>query len=297
MPLLVFLQQLFDPDVYRKIYETILSLDFQEEDGFNGLERALVFCTHFVYVEDYEVTREDLQGFLERGAAAVCKQREVGVDIIIPVVLPRRRDIPIDMTDADTFVVTAILIQVKSYKKAINPSALLTPAMDCPLARELVEAKAPLLFLPWNIKGSTTGEACTLASVDFTPTGHPVVGTMQGKTRSSQGASQSKVLTLALTGLACPCLSDAAKSKLRDMREAEQSLAMRLLPKLIACTGITLDAAAMMQDLSPMSSKGVMKSGKKGTPQLEKELVEQVATLSISKNDNSSHFKLGPSTF
>eukprot|EP01031_Cornospumella_fuschlensis_P030502 gene30503-36865_t len=296
VPLLVFLQQLFDPRVYRKIYETISSTDFWQEDGFNGLERALVFCTHFVYVEDYEVTREDLQGFLERGAAAVCKQREVGVDIIIPVVLPRRRDVPINLSDADTFVLTAILIQVKSDKKAINPSALLTPAMDCPLARELVEAEVPLLFLPWNIKGSIASEACAWASVAFSSSGHPVVGTMHGKTRNSQGASQSKVLTLALTGLDCPCLSDAAKSKLRDMREAEQSLAMRLLPKLTACTGVTLDAAAMMQDLIPLSSKGVMKAGNKGMSQLEKELVEQVATLSVSRNDNSSHLSLGLST-
>jgi hypothetical protein len=109
--------------------------------NFPKLQTAIVCYSHFAKVE-VDVTKEILQQYLRRGCAICCKDREFGMDLIIPIALKKDGSghDTIDITNPATYDVSAWLIQVKNRKQGLNIPKLTYKMFKSRLAQSLLGA-------------------------------------------------------------------------------------------------------------------------------------------------------------
>lgn len=90
IPVRAFLEMLCGSDYSRYVSKGM------ENDGMGEtLLSGLMNFNHFIKVAGYTPSREDMAGFLRRRAAIVCKDCQWGIDLIIPIVLPKAFDKPV----------------------------------------------------------------------------------------------------------------------------------------------------------------------------------------------------------
>eukprot|EP01031_Cornospumella_fuschlensis_P034805 gene34805-42150_t len=116
---------------------------------------ACVLLTHhFIHAEDYimEIPQDLLMQVWRRGAGILCRPGEIGANLVIPVMLPRRKGVPMDIHDEETYQMFAWLVQVKNWCTAVPAKALLEVLTAHPLIAGLVRHQVPFLFLVWNVQ-------------------------------------------------------------------------------------------------------------------------------------------------
>jgi hypothetical protein len=87
------------------------------------LRKAIVMYNHFIKVE-YQVEVTDLDRYLQQGAAIMCMDGEAGIDMIIPLALPKEDNKAIDIWDSSTFVISAWFVQIKNWNSSMNAERL-----------------------------------------------------------------------------------------------------------------------------------------------------------------------------
>eukprot|EP01031_Cornospumella_fuschlensis_P026940 gene26940-32552_t len=104
------------------------------------------------------------------GARAFCVgSGEVGANLVIPVMLPHRKGVPMDIRDEQTYQMSAWLVQVKNWRTAVPAKALLEVLTAHPLIAGLVRHQVPFLLLVWNVQAhmSQPQKGCTSHAVGW----------------------------------------------------------------------------------------------------------------------------------
>ncbi|KAJ7291273.1 hypothetical protein C8J57DRAFT_1704923 [Mycena rebaudengoi] len=116
--LLAFLEALLQPDVYQLVRKALPVYKNDDNDNPVPLETAFVDAylhfSHFVLAGDYKIVEDThLRNFFLRGAAVQCRDNQVGIDAIAPMVFVNDADTPIYNS-----ATSALQVQVKNRKVA-----------------------------------------------------------------------------------------------------------------------------------------------------------------------------------
>jgi hypothetical protein len=124
--------------LYDKNKEEVVEIAMK---NFPRLQTAIVCCSHWIRV-GVRLTPTDLQQYLERGCAIGCKDYEAGIDLIIPVALKKldQDDLAIDITNPDTYDISAWFVQVKNRKDGLNIPSLALKMYNTNIAQLLFES-------------------------------------------------------------------------------------------------------------------------------------------------------------
>jgi hypothetical protein len=225
---------------------------------FTALEEALqhsrllhgVVCfNHFKKVE-HQPMKYDLQRMLGRYMAVLCEANTEGVDIIVPVAMPKPGQKPsqgalvVDIHDATTFDVGALHVQVKVWKNSFSTQSQYNSNRANSTTQDLGDDN--ILFLIVNLG---TGD-----SSDFA--GEAVVVLDRVKTHS-QVAAQSYSPPAVLQLLHCqedagrpPCITEEMHQAMRAIRGSADPLVLwREDQERVDVDNETIDA--MLQDFDP----------------------------------------------
>jgi hypothetical protein len=152
-------------------------LPYVNDDFKTRFLGGLVYFTHFVYVV-YTPTRDELRQFFARGAAVFCRRFQVGIDLIIPVLLPGNS-------------MSYILVTVKNYSSKSNESKL-APFKS---RADKVKIDAGVIDYPYLV-----------LFMDVGPNLEPVIEMTSRRERElhpreAKGSEAAAADTLALTGI------------------------------------------------------------------------------------------------
>eukprot|EP01031_Cornospumella_fuschlensis_P028433 gene28433-34325_t len=158
VPFVWMLRQLYSQAEFDKI---VAGLQYERLHNrpLGDLLSGYVFLTHFIRSMNYSPDLAKLAAFWERGAGVLCRSGEVGVDSIIPLMLPAERGLAINPRDGRSYRMSGCLVQVNHGKSALlSPESLLEKAKDHSLVTEMHAKGVPFVFLCLNVKASAHGD-------------------------------------------------------------------------------------------------------------------------------------------
>ncbi len=186
MPLKEMLQMLYpDRSYFKHILQEMVGCKYKQT-----FFSSIVYFNHFVKVE-YHVEHRDLRNYLRRCAAIICKNGEAGIDIAIPLAIPKQEGNRIILQDESTYNVSAWIIQVKNWSNPINSSSLGDQIADSNLAKSIGFA-VDQLYMIMNVgPGGSLVRDAGKSAIQTTSQEKEIAGVLEGK----------KIVTLQFCGV------------------------------------------------------------------------------------------------
>ena len=181
-----------------RAYLTALFGDKASADIPEPLSSGVVYFSHFCKIH-YKPSKNACLDFFRRGAAIICKSCELGIDLIIPVILPNSN---YELTEAN---LAFILVQVKN-RKAVDQ-----------VTRDIIfERMRPTRHSP---HAGTVPYVALVMELGLRPSKSHVADLSAVFVRSmhARGAAHCEVYVMGMSKEAYPCIPETILPKIKNL--------------------------------------------------------------------------------